>query len=466
MVTNDSSSPDSSPAGATTSLVARIRAGLEWPQWNDWAASSPPTGTTDRQQQPTAVAPVNTATRRAEVASRRALARTNERGGPYVEIYDAAIAQRIAEEDDDDLGPLAMWTFAVKDLVAVSGHRMSAGSPVRVDAPHETHTAPIVSMIEELGAICMGSVTLHEFAFGVTGINSHQGTAPNPAAPGRLPGGSSSGSASAVADGSARIAIGTDTGGSVRIPAAFCGVVGFKPAFGTYPNTGVFPLSATLDHVGLLATTTADISHVHQLLGHETISARRPKRLGIVRVDLEAASAEVQSAFGQAIQRLRAAGVEIVDVEWNDPESVFVASTAIMFSEAAAIHAHSLSATPDRYGHDIKARLKLGSALTGVEVASAHRLRSVLQQQTHAALAGVDAIVSPTVQIVAPLLEDADDPTLAARIVANTRLANVVGLPAISLPIANDGPPVGLQLLGPSNATVLALAEGVEALMR
>lgn len=432
-------------------LLARVSAGLDWPAWESWAERAAPIAAPGE-----AAGPVNSADRTAEVQRRRALARTVDRGGPWLELFDEDVAARLAAQSDADLGPLAMDTFAVKGLLALEGRRTTAGSPVRVDAPLETATAPIVEMLRNAGATALGTVTLHEFAFGVTGVNEHAGTAPNPAAPDRVPGGSSSGSASAVAGGSASFAIGTDTGGSVRIPSAFCGIAGFKPAHGTYPADGVFPLSTTLDHVGFHAPLVSDLARIHSALGHATLPAPSGLRIGVARSDVEAADDEVRQAIEAAIDRLAAAGATVVDVGWPDAEQTFVASTGIMFSEASAIHASQLAEHADRYGADIRARLEMGAALTGPQVAAAHRLRSQLIGEVQATLAGVDVIASPTVPIVAPLLVDAGDPALAPRIVANTRLGNVVGLPALTLPAPTDGPPIGLQLLGVSNAETLA----------
>jgi len=422
-------------------LLTRVQKGLLWPEWDDWAEVAAP-------------APVSCPVPASETVPTTA-PRLIDDGGPYLEIFD--------QPDGERDGPLAGWTFAIKDLVAVAGHRTTAGSAVRSDAAPETRTAPIVTQLEALGAAAVGSVALHEFAFGVTGVNHHAGTAPNPKAPDRVPGGSSSGSASAVAGGSARIAIGTDTGGSVRIPAAFCGIVGYKPSHGLYPAQGVFPLSATLDHVGLFANSMVDIATAHAALGHNVADPALPRRIGVAPSDLAAADPDVRGAVEAAIDRLRNAGVEVVDIDWPDPELTFVVSTAIMFSEAAAIHAPQVAAHRDRYGADILTRLSIGADLTGPEVASAHQLRRQLIAQVTATLTDVDAIVSPTTQIVAPLLTEADDPSLPPRVVANTRLANVLGLPAVSLPVANDGPPVGLHVLGLSDAALIGHALGIEA---
>lgn len=390
------------------------------------------------------------------------LATTVDNGGPYLAIFTDEAHDRIAQERGQDLGPLASFTFAIKDLLAVKGRPMLAGSAVREHVEPETATAPFVQRLVAMGAIAIGTVTLHEFAFGVTGVNPFAGTPINPKAPDCITGGSSSGSAVAVADGSARIAIGTDTGGSIRGPASFCGVVGFKPSFGLYPTAGVFPLSGTLDHVGLFATSMTDITTAHAALGYRTEEPIRPARVGVARGDIDAADTDVQDLVESALRQLVEAGCEVVDVEWPDAEKTFVTSTAIMFSEAAAFHARSLVAHGDRYGEDIKARLELGANLTAVQVATAHEFRRQLIGEVSATLSNVDVIVGPTTPMVAPPISAASDPALPPRIVANTRLGNVVGLPAVSLPLPTDGPPVGLQVLGLTDHALLSHATFVE----
>ena len=444
-------------------VLQRVRDGLRWPAWQDWDHNDNPV-----IDVPEARAPVDHPSRAAAIGRRLHLARTIERGGPYVEVFRSEALQRIKDEaaGESHLGPLASFTFAIKDLVAVAGRPMCAGSAVRADATPEATTAPIVQRLEALGAVAMGTVVLHEFAFGVTGVNPFAGTAVNPAAPDRITGGSSSGSAAAVANGSARIAIGTDTGGSIRGPASFCGVVGFKPSFGLYPSAGVFPLSGTLDHVGLFAANVRDIALTHEALGYATAEPQLPSRVGVARADVAAADPDVQELVEVALDRLRAAGCEVIDISLPDAEKAFVTSTAIMFSEAAAIHEVSLASHGDRYGDDIKARLQLGANLTSIEVATAHEYRRQLISEVSQTLAGVDVIVGPTTPMAAPPIASASDPALPPRIVANTRLGNVVGLPAASLPLpAGEGPPVGLQLLDAADDTLLAHAAAVEALL-
>ena len=393
-------------------------------------------------------------------------ARTIEQGGPWLEVFGDDVEATAPSQSSGEPGPLADFTFAIKDLIAVAGRTLTAGSPVLADAAPETMTAPIVESLVARGARALGTVTLHEFAFGVTGLNKAFGTAPNPKAPGRCPGGSSSGSASAVADGSARIAIGTDTGGSVRIPAAFCGVTGFKPAFDTYSVDGVFPLSPTLDHVGFLARDVEDIITVHTSLTTEAVTPAPPTRIAVIHADLDPAEAPVRAAITAALDRIvDALGAEVVDVGWPDPEAAFVASTTIMSSEAAAVHRKLRSIHEDRYGADILARLDAGAALTTTEVAAAYQLRDELTAQVMSALDEVDLVITPTVRLEAPTIEDAADPAIPGRIVANTRLGNIVGLPAISIPVPSGGLPVGLQLTGATNAGVLGAASAIEGVL-
>lgn len=441
----------SSPTASENPLLQRMRNQLTWPAWSEWSSNATPPAAADPDAHAAAAARLSRAGNDCRLV---------DDGGPWLSVFDA---ETLVERGSVQNGPLAGKGFAVKCLVAMAGEITTAGSAVRADAPAEKHDAPFVTRLNMAGAVALGTVTMHEFAFGVTGVNEWGGTAPNPAAPGRVPGGSSSGSASAVADGSADFAIGTDTGGSVRIPSAFCGIAGFKPAFGTYSTDGVFPLSITLDHVGLHAPTMADITELYVALGGPAhVAALDTLRIGVARSVVAEADDDVRQPVEQALDRLAAAGATLVDVILPDPEATFVASTTIMFSEAAAIHAEGLAAHRDRYGADIKARLELGAALSGTEVAAAHRLRQMVTTDVLGTLADVDVIASPTVPIVAPPIADAADPALPGRIVANTRLGNVVGLPAVTLPAPTTGLPVGLQLLGTANAQTLAVATAIE----
>lgn len=408
--------------------------------------------------------------RRTPVNGRRSIsralaqARLARAGGAYTFITDVDTALAAAAQAGPD-APLGGLTFAVKDLIAVAGRPLRAGSAVRASAPPEPADAPVVALLRQAGAVFVGTTSLHEIAFGVTGINDYAGTPLNPHDPTRIPGGSSSGSAVAVAEGSADFALGTDTGGSVRIPAALCGVVGFKPSFGAYPIEGVFPLSPTLDHVGVLARSVAGVQRVHAVLAAPVNGEYRPRRLGLLRSELEQSDSAVQQRVQDAIDRLSAAGCQIEDIEWPEGETVFAVSTAIMFAEAADIHRQEMQRDPMRYGADVRARLLQGLALPAIDYVAARRGRRQLRHRVQASLAEVDGVVGPTVAIVAPALAEARDPAIAGRLVAFTRLANVVGLPALSLPLPGPGLPAGLQVIAGDDGRALGIGIFIERIL-
>ena len=261
-------------------------------------------------------------------------------------------------------GPLAGVRLAVKDLVAVGGRPLWAGSAARLDAPPEQADAHVVAVLRRAGAAVVGAVKLHEFAFGVTGHNTVFGTPHNPAAPGRVPGGSSSGSGAAVAAGEADLAIGTDTGGSVRIPAALCGVVGFKPSYGAISTRGVLPLAPSLDHLGFLGPNVRSVLAAATAAGVSVdgLVAQR-LRLGVVRSLLDECDPEVAQAFNAALERLGPT-VELVDVDRPAPEAAFAATTAIMYAEAAWVHRRFVGPRWADYGHDVRTRLVQGLSLS------------------------------------------------------------------------------------------------------
>jgi Asp-tRNA(Asn)/Glu-tRNA(Gln) amidotransferase A subunit family amidase len=365
-------------------------------------------------------------------------------------------------------GPLAGVRVAVKDLVAVAGRPLWAGSASRLDAPAERADAAVVAALRAAGARVVGAVKLHEFAFGVTGLNAVFGTAANPAAPGRVPGGSSSGSGAVIAAGEADLAIGTDTGGSVRIPAALCGVVGYKPAFGAIATTGVLPLAPSLDHVGFLGAGVAAVVAAAAAAGVAGLAAgagSAPLCLGVVRSLLAGCDPDVAAGFEATLARLGRAGVTLVEVDRPPAEAAFAATTAIMFAEAAWVHRRHLAARWDDYGADVRNRLVQGLALRPEVVVAAQRLQRSLRQQYLDVLGGVDAVLTPTVPTVPPRLDEAADPAVAAQLVSHTRLANLTGVPALSLPVPGTPLPVGLQLEAASDTALVRAATRVEAVL-
>jgi Asp-tRNA(Asn)/Glu-tRNA(Gln) amidotransferase A subunit family amidase len=435
----DLDDPDAALMDAT---VEEVEGRVGWPEWDE-SASHPPWPFHPRANP--------------DVPPGRALhggspPRLVADGGPYVVVLG---------DGPPGSGPLAGWTVAVKDLISVAGCPLRASSKLRHDAPPQRSDASVVDGLRRLGASIVGITAMHEFAFGVTGINTHTGTPVNPRSPASIPGGSSSGSAVAVAEGSARVGLGTDTGGSVRIPAALCGVVGYKPSFGLYPMDGVFPLAPTLDHVGLLAGSVADVRAVHVSLGFEAAPARAPHRVGIDEAELESADAGVAASVSGAVRALEREGAKVVPVSWPDREATFAISTVIMFAEAAAVHLSNLRSRGADYGADVRARLVQGSAIRAWAYAAALRHRAELRRATLGAMAGVDCVLGPTVAVRVPTIDDARSPGMAARLVDFTRLANVAGTPALSLPLPGEDP-VGLQVTAVDDATLLALCSHVD----
>ena len=362
-------------------------------------------------------------------------------------------------------GPLAGTVLAVKDLVAVAGLPLRAGSRTRADAPPEPRDAAVVARLRAAGAAVAGTVALHELAFGVSGVNDEVGFPPHPLDPARVPGGSSSGSAVAVALGEADLAIGTDTGGSVRIPAALCGVIGFKPGRGSYPLDGVQPLSPTLDHVGLLARRLAVVVAAHRALTGEAVPGPPPRlRLGVDRAGLADAGGTIAGAVEAMLRRLAGSGVgvgvELVDADWPDRTEVLDASTTIMFREAADVHRDVLAGPrADLLGAAVRERLESGAAITAAAYDDARAAAGRIEAHVREVLTTVDAVVGPAVPITAPTIEAArSDPGLARRLVADTRLANLTGTPAITVPLHHHPLPAGLQITGRTDGETLAIA--------
>jgi Asp-tRNA(Asn)/Glu-tRNA(Gln) amidotransferase A subunit family amidase len=388
-----------------------------------------------------------------------ALARPATEGGAWVRVL-ADEARQAATEIDPE-APLAGWTLGVKDLFAVAGIPIGAGSRLREDAEPEPEDAAVVGALRQAGALVMGSVALHELAFGATGINA-LGTPDNPRMPGHIPGGSSSGSGVAVADGSARLTLGTDTGGSTRVPAALCAVVGFKPAHGTYSVEGLMPLAPSMDHVGLMAATVDDVARAHAVLAGPDTAPAQGRTLGLIRRQVEDADPEVGVAVEQALRSLEASGYRLKDVELQDVAKVFDFTTVVLFGEAAMTYADSRDRWETHLGADVCDRLVKGAAIPEADYRQALDERDLHLGRVRDLLSEVDMLIGPTAPTLPPTVEGASaDPTLAPRMIANTRLANYIGTPALSVPVA-PGVPVGLQLMGMSNSSVLAQAAEIE----
>jgi aspartyl-tRNA(Asn)/glutamyl-tRNA(Gln) amidotransferase subunit A len=379
-------------------------------------------------------------------------------------------------------GPLHGVPLSVKDLMDLSGTATTAASRVRAD--HLAHEdAAAVARLRAAGAVFVGKTNLHEFALGPTNEDSAYGPALHPLDPKRLPGGSSGGSAASVVAGMACASIGTDTGGSVRIPASACGLVGLKPTLGEIPLEGVVPLSPTLDHVGPLCQSVEDASIVFETLcGREpapAMSAGSPRgvRLGLLREHFMARlDTEVASVFADACARLTAAGVatEAATIPHVDQSAAIYVHIAL--AEAAAYHAKTLESRGGDYTPNVRLRLEIGRCVLAEDYLRALRGRSVLRAEVDSALNGRDALLLPTLAIPAPLLGTqtvqiggAEEPIRNAML-RLTQLFNITGHPAITVPCGKTpgGLPVGAQLVGHFGRTaqLLQTARALESSFR
>jgi aspartyl-tRNA(Asn)/glutamyl-tRNA(Gln) amidotransferase subunit A len=309
----------------------------------------------------------------------------------------------------------------------------------------------------------VGKTNLHEFAFGTTNEDSAFGPARNPYDPSRSPGGSSGGSAASVAAGMALATIGTDTGGSIRIPAAACGIVGLKPTLGEVSLDGVVPLSRTMDHVGPLALTVADACLVyHALVGDPAASAPAPMptsglRLAVLRPYFcDLLDEEVRAAFEGALERLRLAGTHVDEVEIRHAEDIASVYLHIQLPDAATYHAATLETMPERYTSAVRLRLELGRYVLAEDYVRALAGRTVLRREVDAALAQHDALLLPTLPIPAPVLGTSTVEFGSRReplrnvMLRLTQLFDVTGHPAISIPagLTTAGLPCAVQLVG------------------
>jgi Asp-tRNA(Asn)/Glu-tRNA(Gln) amidotransferase A subunit family amidase len=408
-----------------------------------------------------------TATDRLEEAL-AAIAEHNPRTNAFVLVDEtgARAAARAVDEERRrgvDRGPLHGMPISVKDLIDVAGQPTTAASRVR-RGHVAARDATVVQRLREAGAVLIGKANLHEFALGTTSEESEFGPVRNPYDLTRSAGGSSGGSAAAVATGMGVASIGSDTGGSIRIPAAACGVVGIKPSLGEVPTEGVVPLSKTLDHVGPLARRIDDAAAVWAVIAARPIprlEAPRTLTLGALGDYFTALlTADVRAAFEDALERLRVSDVVIEPRTVRGSEQIVEAYTNISLPEAAHWHAPTLDERASDYQGPVRERLERGRTIAAVSYLRAMDRREQLRVAVDAALEGCDALVLPTLPIVAPPLgaldatmDNGDTIPVRAAMLRLTQLFNITGHPAISLPIASSGLPVGMQLVGHRDRT-------------
>jgi aspartyl-tRNA(Asn)/glutamyl-tRNA(Gln) amidotransferase subunit A len=375
-------------------------------------------------------------------------------------------------------GPLHGIPVSLKDLIDVAGVQTSAGSRVR-DGHRARRDAPVVSRLRDAGAIIIGKTNLHEFAFGTTTEDSAYGAAHNPYDPSRSPGGSSGGSAIAVATGMSVASIGTDTGGSIRIPSAACGIVGLKPTLGEIPTDGVVPLSHTLDHVGPMTRSVLDTAILYDVLSGGGESAGWPpepngrqKRTFVIPESfyLDRLDDAVRARFREACDRLRDAGHRVQNGSIENAALVPAVYLHIVMAEAAAYHARTLQSVPDKYMPAVRIRLEMGRYVLGEDYVRAMRGRDVLRRAADEALANADALLLPSLAIPAPPLGansvdvgGSQEPVRAITL-RLTQTFNITGHPALSMPmgLTGTGLPCGCQLVGKHGATRELLRTALE----
>jgi len=376
-------------------------------------------------------------------------------------------------------GPLHGMPISLKDLIDVRGLPTTAASLVRQGHIAKTD-ADIVSTLRQAGVILVGKCNLHEFAFGTTSEDSAFGPTRNPHDTSRSPGGSSGGSAAAVAAGMCLASIGTDTGGSIRIPAAACGIVGLKPTFGELSCRGVVPLGRTLDHVGPLARCVNDVWLLYAAMVNRTsqippatFHQTKPIRLGLLRkYFMDRLEHDVRTSFEKAVKKLQQAGTVIEEVSLPHASDISPVYLHTVLPEAAAYHARTLETRPEAYTPAIRERLEIGRYILGEDYIRAMKGRETLRAEVDTALRGRHGLILPTLPIPAPPLgvetiqiEGVTD-TVRNLTLRLSQLFNLTGHPAISLPIAPtpSGLPCGLQLVGGYNRTndLLALSLSCE----
>jgi amidase len=368
------------------------------------------------------------------------------------------VATWIVSDSTQGAGP----RVAVKDLIDMAGLPTTAGSrPVADSAlPAERDAACLAGLRAALDAgqaRFVGKTNLHELAYGITGINAAFGTPVNPLDPRRMPGGSSSGSGTAVAAGEADIAYGTDTGGSIRIPAACCGITGLKTTWGRISLAGVRPLASGLDTVGPMARDVAGVTAGMALLEPGfTVASAAPRSVGVLAID---ADPRITAAIDDA---LRTAEFDLVPVRLPGLDEVIAASITVLDAQAWEANKGLVAAAGDQLGTDVRDRLKLSSMITPAQIAAAESVITRWRETLAGLWRRVDLLAAPTLLGFAPLLEDAH---ILPKLRALTSPVNAAGVPSLALPVPvggrDAGPiPANVQLIGPHNGEERLLAAG------
>jgi amidase len=356
------------------------------------------------------------------------------------------------------LGTLGGVTVVVKDCIDIAGYATRSGSGALMDRDAAQEHADVVAGIVQGGGHIVGKASMHELAYGVTGINRLFGTPVNPRFPTLIPGGSSSGSAAAVASGLAQIAIGSDTGGSIRMPATCCGVLGLKPTFGRVSRKGCEPAESSLDCIGPFARDVAGLELAMRLIDPSYVSAPAPAVLRLGKI-ATCAQADVDAAVDRALVQVSGT-VVVIDLPLL--EEAFQAGITIMAAECWS--AFGMLTGDPRMGEDVRARLLAAQKVTQDQVAQAEQVRTAFATAVDDALAEVDILVLPTLPAVPPALDELGDAAAILRLTALVRPFNLSGHPALSIPIEGpNGRPAGMQIVAKrgADAQLCAVARSI-----
>ena len=392
----------------------------------------------------------------------------NERAYKDAEIIEKEIKRGV------DCGPLHGIPFSIKDIISAEGVRCTAGSKIMSNYVSNIDST-VVARMKKAGAILLGTNNLNEFASGITGINPHYGSSKNPWNIHRISGGSSGGSAVAVATGMVPISLGTDTGGSIRVPASLCGVVGLKPTYGRVSKYGVMDLAPSLDHIGCITRSAWDAAVVLQIIAgrspvdmFDNQTILRDKKLFVEPKDKKSSigipkqyffdylQSEVKDIINDFIDTTGLAD-SILEINLEKTDKIHESWKSIRFAEATEIHMKWLTTRPDDYGDDVRRMLLEGNNISAIDYIHAHRVRNEMRKEFLNLLTKVDVVIVPTTILTAPRFDDLEASEINGKsievreaLLRNTILFNSTGLPAISIPVGltKDGMPVGVQIVG------------------
>ncbi len=396
----------------------------------------------------------------------------------------ADAAYQRERETSEDPPPLAGVALSIKDNIDVVGMVSGCGHAPRAGGPPAREDAPAVARLRAAGAVILGKAQMHQYALGITGRNEALGTPKNPHDHSRLPGGSSSGSAVSVAGGLALGSLGSDTGGSVRVPAALCGLVGFKPSFGQIPRGGLFPLSDSMDHVGVLTRRVAGARRLFRVLAAadrqapRAIAPQRP-RLAAIGELFSLAAPGVTETISAACSALVDAGAAVEERRLPGLLPSLESYGTIVVHEAARVHEAELAATPAHFGLDLRELFERGLASDEEAYRAALEARVRFAEEVATLLEDVDALIAPTTLVTAPPIEAeqveaAEGPEgrlelgIREALLICTCPFSMIGVPAISLPVGeHEQLPVGLQLIARRDGDehLLALASWIEGIL-